>query len=258
MQIEIKKPELQVLYNICCARVSDSCQKFIEAARSYYELSHCPIVNTDEQISVLQNALICTILSLADESRSQMLATLFEDERCQQLPAYSILEKIHLDRNIQRSELQEIETMLRVHQKVSKLYGISMIDQVTLEHNLLLASKVYSNICFEELGALLEIDAEKAERVAGQMIMENRLIGYVDSNKKICHFESKSDLIHVMKMKNKISLNIFSFFSARELWCECECCGTQSNYKCEKCDFVYCSVDCHEKDWWHQQCSQIP
>lgn len=47
-----------------------------------------------------------------------MLATLFKDERCQQLPAYSILEKMYLDRIIRRSELQEFESLMQTHQKV--------------------------------------------------------------------------------------------------------------------------------------------
>lgn len=46
-----------------------------------------------------------------------MLATLFKDERCQQLPAFSILEKMYLDRIIRRFELEEFASMLLPHQK---------------------------------------------------------------------------------------------------------------------------------------------
>jgi COP9 signalosome complex subunit 4 len=46
-----------------------------------------------------------------------MLGTLFKDERCQTLPAYSILEKMYLDRIIRRSELTEFENLLLPHQK---------------------------------------------------------------------------------------------------------------------------------------------
>ena len=53
----------------------------------------------------------------AGQQRSRMLATLFKDERCQQLPAFSILEKMYLDRIIRRSELKEFECMLLPHQK---------------------------------------------------------------------------------------------------------------------------------------------
>jgi len=35
------------------------------------------------------------------------------------------------------------------------------LDRAVIEHNLLSASKLYNNITFEELGALLEIPAAK-------------------------------------------------------------------------------------------------
>lgn len=55
---------------------------------------------------------------ISGQQRSRMLATLFKDERCQQLPAYSILEKMYLDRIIRRSELHEFEALMQTHQKV--------------------------------------------------------------------------------------------------------------------------------------------
>ena len=45
---------------------------------------------------------------------SRMLATLYKDERCQQLSCFNILEKMYLDRLIKRTELTEFETLLQV------------------------------------------------------------------------------------------------------------------------------------------------
>lgn len=56
-----------------------------------------------------------------------MLATLFKDERCQQLPAYSILEKMYLDRIIRRSELQEFEALLQTHQEALTGDGMQLL-----------------------------------------------------------------------------------------------------------------------------------
>jgi COP9 signalosome complex subunit 4 len=53
-----------------------------------------------------------------------MLATLFKDERCQQLPAYNILEKMYLDRIIRRSELKEFESLLQPHQEARTADGL--------------------------------------------------------------------------------------------------------------------------------------
>lgn len=134
------------------------------------------------------------MLASAGQQRSRMLATLFKDERCQQLPAYSILEKMYLDRIIRRSELQEFEALLQPHQKAATVDGSSILDRAVFEHNLLSASKLYNNITFVELGALLEIPAEKAENIASQMITESRMNGYIDQISGIVHFEKREVL----------------------------------------------------------------
>lgn len=194
LQAETQSEELQVLYKVCYARVLDYRRKFIEAAQRYNELSYRTIVEEGERMTALKKALICTVLASAGQQRSRMLATLFKDERCQHLPAYSILEKMYLDRIIRRSELQEFEALLQLHQKASTLDGSSILDRAVFEHNLLSASKLYNNITFEELGALLEIPAAKAEGIASQMITEGRMNGHIDQIAGIVHFENREVL----------------------------------------------------------------
>lgn len=65
------------------------------------------------------------------------------------------------------------------------------MDRAVIEHNLLSASKLYNNITFEELGALLEIPPSKAEKIASQMVTEGRMNGFIDQIDSILHFESK-------------------------------------------------------------------
>ena len=144
-------------------------------------------------MTALRNALICTILASAGQQISCMLTILFKDERCQQLPAYSILEKMYLDRIIRRSELQDFEALLQQHQKASTSDGLgsTILDRAVIEHNLLSASKLYNNITFEELGSLLEIPPVKAEKIASQMITEGRMNGYIDQIDSIVQFESE-------------------------------------------------------------------
>ena len=100
--------------------------------------------------------------------------------------------------------------------------GSSILDRAVIEHNLLSASKLYNNITFEELGALLEIPPAKvrrwginkpivcdkqhepqidryhcfvfylqAEKIASQMITEGRMNGFIDQIDGIVHFESE-------------------------------------------------------------------
>lgn len=59
------------------------------------------------------------------------------------------------------------------------------MDRAVTEHNLLAASKLYNNITFSELGALLQISPAKAEKIASQMITEGRMNGYIDQVRKI-------------------------------------------------------------------------
>lgn len=74
----------------------------------------------------------------------------------------------------------------------ANITGSTILDRAVIEHNLLSASKLYNNITFEELGALLEIPAAKAEKIASQMITEARMNGYIDQIDSIVHFESES------------------------------------------------------------------
>jgi COP9 signalosome complex subunit 4 len=194
LQAESKNEQLQIYYKVCYARVLDYRRKFIEAAQRYNELSYRGIIHEDERMTALRNALICTVLASAGQQRSRMLATLFKDERCQQLPAYSILEKMYLDRIIRRSELQEFGNLLQPHQKASTTDGSTILERAVTEHNLLSASKLYNNITFEELGALLEIPPMKAEKIASQMITEGRMNGYIDQIDSIVHFETREVL----------------------------------------------------------------
>ncbi|CAH0694718.1 unnamed protein product [Spodoptera exigua] len=202
LQAETTNEQLQIYYKVCYARVLDYRRKFIEAAQRYNELSYRNIIHEDERMTCLRNALICTVLASAGQQRSRMLATLFKDERCQQLPAYSILEKMYLDRIIRRSELHEFEALMQTHQKATcHIYhsattsdGTTILDRAVFEHNLLSASKLYNNITFEELGALLETPPAKAERIASHMISEGRMNGYIDQISSVVHFETREIL----------------------------------------------------------------
>ncbi|KAH3864035.1 hypothetical protein DPMN_027047 [Dreissena polymorpha] len=194
LQTDSQNLELQIHYKACYARVLDFRRKFIEAAVRYNELSYKSVVAEEERITALKNALICTVLASAGQQRSRMLATLFKDERCVKLPAYNILEKMYLDRIIRSSELEEFAALLQSHQKAVTADGSTILDRAVIEHNLLSASKLYNNIAFSELGALLEIPPAKAEKIASQMITEGRMNGYIDQIDSIVHFECREAL----------------------------------------------------------------
>ena len=64
---------------------------------------------------------------------------------------------------------------LQQHQLATLPDGSTVLERSVTEHNLEAASKLYSNIYVAELGALLGVPGDKAEAVAGRMVMEKRL-----------------------------------------------------------------------------------
>lgn len=101
---------------ICIAGISFSCSKF----------TVFKICMMDSKNSNQENKPTTNILSfVSGQQRSRMLATLFKDERCQQLATYGILEKMYLDRIIRGNQLQEFAAMLMPHQKATTADGES-------------------------------------------------------------------------------------------------------------------------------------
>jgi COP9 signalosome complex subunit 4 len=66
-----------------------------------------------------------------------------------------------LDRILRKQEVDKFQEMLEPHQLAKLADGSTVLERAVIEHNLLAASKVYNNITFDELGALLNITPEK-------------------------------------------------------------------------------------------------
>uniref|UniRef100_A0A4W6C650 COP9 signalosome complex subunit 4 n=1 Tax=Lates calcarifer TaxID=8187 RepID=A0A4W6C650_LATCA len=225
LQNESSNEQLQIHYKVCYARVLDFRRKFIEAAQRYNELSYKSIVHETERLEALKHALNCTILASAGQQRSRMLATLFKDERCQQLAAYGILEKMYLDRIIRGNQLQEFAAMLMPHQKATTADGSSILDRAVIEHNLLSASKLYNNITFEELGA---------EKIASQMITEGRMNGFIDQIDGIhCfitlgHGNNNSTFLNISDLSG---IDVITGEVLCNLWLSCHVIGSKRSEK---------------------------
>jgi COP9 signalosome complex subunit 4 len=120
-----------------------------------------------------------------------------------------------LDRILRSAEVKDFEGTLKPHQlarvalssndklasavqaddeandpSVSKRTGPStVLDRAVMEHNLLASSKIYNNITFHGLGALLDLTPGAAENMARKMIEQGRLKGFIDQVDKIIWFE---------------------------------------------------------------------
>ncbi|OEL17061.1 COP9 signalosome complex subunit 4 [Dichanthelium oligosanthes] len=191
---------LNLQYKVCYARILDLKRKFLEAALRYYDISQIEQRKIgDEEIDenaleqALSAAVTCTILAGAGPQRSRVLATLYKDERCSKLKIYPILQKVYLERILRKPEIDAFAEELRPHQKALLPDKSTVLDRAMIEHNLLSASKLYTNISFDELGTLLGIDPRKAEKIASRMIYEDRMRGSIDQVEAVIHFDDDTE-----------------------------------------------------------------
>ena len=152
----------------------------------YYELSQAEPEGRSagkseaRRSEALSNAITCAILASAGPQRGRVLAMLVKDERCAFLPAFGMLQKVYLERILRAEEVSAFGAALRPHQLAISDDGLTALSRAVSEHNLMSASKLYNNISVAELGALLGVGSDRAERTAAKMISEGRLAGSID------------------------------------------------------------------------------
>ena len=162
-------------------------------------------------------AVTCAVLAPAGPNRSRVLASLYRDERTSELPTYNILSKMFLDHILRPAEVREFEKTLKPHQlakiaissndmlaSVSQDSGndystssrtgpSTVLDRAVMEHNLLASSKIYNNITFSGLGALLDLTPGAAETMARKMIEQGRLKASIDQVDRLIWFDTRED-----------------------------------------------------------------
>ncbi|OJT03760.1 COP9 signalosome complex subunit 4 [Trametes pubescens] len=207
--------ETLLQFKLCQARISDYSRKFLEAASRYHELSWVAEIDEEERKHMLSAAMTCAILAPAGPNRSRVLAALCRDERTAELPSFNILLKMFHDRILRPNEIKEFEGTLKPHQlakisissndrlasavadddqandaTISTRKGpATVLDRAVMEHNLLASSKIYNNITFRGLGALLDLTPGAAETMARRMIEQRRLKGSIDQVEKLISFD---------------------------------------------------------------------
>ena len=95
----------------------------------------------------------------------------------------------YLDRIVREDQVTKFKEQLRPHQEALTAEGFTYYQKAVIEHNLRSCNKLYNSISFDELGAILNISAEKAESVAAKMIAQGRLQGSIDQLEKLVSFE---------------------------------------------------------------------
>jgi COP9 signalosome complex subunit 4 len=159
-------------------------------------------------------AVTCAVLAPAGPNRSRILSSLYRDERTAELPTYNILSKMFLDHILRPIEVKEFEKTLKPHQLAkialsandrlsstledgdfvegasTRTGPTTVLDRAVMEHNVLASSRIYNNITFGGLGALLDLTPGAAETMARKMIEQGRLKGHIDQVNKLIWFEA--------------------------------------------------------------------
>lgn len=186
---KVKDSELNLTFNLSQARILDSRRRFLDASSAYHSVSFTASLAEEERMHTLSAAITCAVLAPAGPLRSRSLAKLYKDERAHQVAEFGILEKMFLDRLLSKEEVDKFAANLMPHQLAKTADGSTVLAKAVVEHNLLSASRLYNNIGVKELGGLLDLDAEKAEQYAAQMLEQGRLTGRIDQIDGVIFFD---------------------------------------------------------------------
>merc|ERR1712039_623357 len=194
-------------------RIMDSKRKFLDAASKYCDLSQQTFggqICEEDLLQLLKCVVTTAILAPAGPQRSRILALLCKDDRIRSVEHYEILHKMFSERLIRDGEVQKFAESLLPHQKALLPDGQTVLTKAVLQHNVLAASRVYKNMRLPDLGLLLDVTPDRAEKIAAKMIAEQRLEGYIDQKRGIIHFESGDENLqqwdrHIRNVCNQVN-----------------------------------------------------
>eukprot|EP00941_MAST-03F_sp_MAST-3F-sp1_P004267 g4267.t1 len=213
---EVASFVLKSRYTLLQAQLSDRSRHFAKAAKKYYDLFQInfrgdaedtsssekevmSVISKEHLSRLLQDAVACTILSDPGKPRQRMLQKLYEDERTHTVPHFTVLEKMAVGRLLRRAEVAAFESDLQEHQRLFH-DGLSVLMRSVIKHNILAASKIYSNVRLSELAKLLEISLKQAEKIAANMIASGKLNATIDQMDGFLEFGTHNeDGVEVMK-----------------------------------------------------------
>jgi COP9 signalosome complex subunit 4 len=91
-----------------------------------------------------------------------------------------MLQRMSAERLISSADAAAFEATLPQHCRATDSQGVTSFGKAVAEHNLLAASRLYKNISFANLGALLGVSPEAAQRTVADMVSGGRLSATID------------------------------------------------------------------------------
>lgn len=180
--LDVDDIELVLRYQLCKARVADSKRQFLNSAYDYYSLSKHGEANIEkDHLKIfLQNSVTCAVLAPSGPRKARIMATLYKDERVQDLKNYDILNVMVNQRVITKKDVAKFEPLLEDHHKAITSDSYTVLQKAILEHNITCVSKLYKVISFKGLGKFLNITPSQAEKLISTMVFEERIKATLD------------------------------------------------------------------------------
>eukprot|EP00698_Gefionella_okellyi_P005695 TRINITY_DN15160_c0_g1_i1.p1 TRINITY_DN15160_c0_g1~~TRINITY_DN15160_c0_g1_i1.p1 ORF type:complete len:405 (-),score=115.14 TRINITY_DN15160_c0_g1_i1:28-1188(-) len=194
LEKEVKDAALSLRFKIANATVLDFRGKLLEASRHFFELSQQ--VEASRRLEFLQQAINTCILSAAGPQRNKVLTILYKDDFASKAVNFGILETVYHNKLVRGKAVADFAAQLKPHH-TAQVDGFSVLDNGLVQHNLLAASDIYHNMSFQQMGALLQVAPEKAEKIAAQMIMDKRLAASIDQIEGMVSFEASAATLPV-------------------------------------------------------------
>ena len=182
-----------VAYRVQGARLADLRHDFVRAAQRYAELARDAALTAGARADCLLACARCAVLAPAGPERARVLAALCRDERTRALPCGAFLHMVHSERILRPADVAAFERALEAHQR-RPLAGAAdtrtPLARAVVRHNMRSAANVYTSIRIAELGRLLGISADEAERVAADMIGAGHIRASIDQVAGLVYFGS--------------------------------------------------------------------
>jgi len=223
--------------------------KFIELSEKFIELSENLHNISKKSLELHGIAIQCAIMTPAGPERSQLLNTLYQDQRSKQLPKeyISVMEKFLQEELIKQCELTEGTGIMT-----------SYFLNAILEYNLLVASKLYTSIKLQELTKQLELQPETVETCLTKMFEEDRICGFITtSTETVVHFGTRQPPSTAPASSSGVTEATTEAAGASTTICwSCHSAdgGPGGLFRCRGCKRArYCDPECQAADWERHQ-----
>ena len=118
-----------------------------------------------------------------------------KDERVKKLEHYDILEKFHSNKFTVEEDVKNFAKGLESHQNIETTEGMTSLEQIMMEHNIIVISKLFRDISINSIAKRLNINRKQVEKYLQNMNSENKLSVIIDHRKDMVVFKKTEEIM---------------------------------------------------------------